>query len=240
MARQNRVEACAPAPGGGAGIEPEDDRGGETRDLAAAEALDRRAGGGWPELEPACDPPPPPDYLGRHLFAGANADGKPPEDEYLALLDSSRAPLQALFKKQGIRVEDSEDLLQQALLIVVRCWKDLRDPLGYLLGTARNLSKMHNRRLEGERRLRLALSRIEPAGTGEVPQWGIERQLDVRRLLGRLPESWRRIVEMRYVEELSARDIALALGCTAAGVRQSASRAMRHLRRLVAAELAER
>jgi RNA polymerase sigma factor (sigma-70 family) len=232
MARQDRVGACAPAPGGGVGFEPEDDRGDEARGPAGAEE--------WPELEPACDPPAPPDYLGRHLFAGANPDGKAPEDEYLALLDSARAPLQALFKKQGIRVEDSEDLLQQALLIVVRCWKDLRDPLGYLLGTARNLGKMHNRRLEGERRLRLALSRMEPAGAGEVPQWGIERQLDVRRLLRRLPESWRRIVEMRYVEELSAGDIALVLGCTAAGVRQSASRAMRHLRRLVAAELAER
>jgi RNA polymerase sigma factor (sigma-70 family) len=186
-----------------------------------------------------CDPPAPPDFLGRRLFGGAGPedlpDGRPPELAFLDLMRCTRAPLRSLFRHLGIGVEDAEDLLQEALLIVTERWKDIQDPRSYLLGTVRNLSLMHRRRLQGERQVRFELGQVEQAGAGEVPQRRIDCQLDARQLLARLPEPSRRIVEMRYGEELSSRDVALALDCSAAGVRQSASRAVRRLRRYAAA-----
>jgi RNA polymerase sigma factor (sigma-70 family) len=228
--------------------------------VKSSEGRARKAAGGVgsagsrrPATDPDCEPPAPPDFLARRLFAGvgpggpdgaagaaspaspAGPAGRPPELELLALLSSSRAPLRALFRRQGISVEDAEDLLQEALLIVTERWQDIKEPCGYLLGTVRNLSRMHRRRLQGERQVRFELGQVEPAAAGEVPQRLVDCQLDARQLLARLPEPSRRIVEMRYGEELSSRDVALALDCSEAGVRQSASRAVRRLRRYAAA-----
>jgi RNA polymerase sigma factor (sigma-70 family) len=248
----------------------------------------RRFPGGGLAAGPVCEPPPPPDFLGRGLFAGAraeadglaaaeernaadgadvadgagDADGagaadgadvadgagdadsaddpggpvrRPPELVLLALLRRSRAPLRSLFRHLGIGVEDAEDLVQEALLIVTARWREIKEPYTFLLGTVRNLGLMHRRRQQGERQARFELGQVEPAAAGAVPQRQVDCQLDARQLLARLPEPSRRIVEMRYGEELSSRDVALALDCSAAGVRQSARRGLRRLRRYAAA-----
>ena len=233
------------------------------RPARSAPGRARRIPGGL-AAGPVCEPPPPPDFLGRGLFAGAkaeaaglaaaedgdaadgagDADGaddpggpvrRPPELVLLALLRRSRAPLRSLFRHLGIGVEDAEDLVQEALLIVTERWREIKEPYTFLLGTVRNLGLMHRRRQQGERQVRFELGQVEPAAAGAVPQRQVDCQLDARQLLARLPEPSRRIVEMRYGEELSSRDVALALDCSAAGVRQSASRGLRRLRRYAAA-----
>lgn len=184
---------------------------------------------------PDCDPPPPGDPLGQHLYAGAEPAGRPPEDVLLELLARSRRPLQALLKRLGVRPEDSQDFVQHGMLIVVQHWREIRNPRGYLLGTVEKLVLMHWRRVQGESEVLYALCQAAAAAGGEIPQGAIERQLEVRRLLAGLPEATRRILELRYGGELSWREVAGALGGSAAGVRQTASRAMRRLRQDAAA-----
>jgi RNA polymerase sigma factor (sigma-70 family) len=158
--------------------------------------------------------------------------------DLVALLGSCRVPLRNLFRQMGVTLQDAEDLTQEALVIVFERWHRIHDPAAFLLGTVRNLALMQRRRQQGERQVRFELGQVEPAAA--VPQRQVDCQLDARQLLARLPPGARRIVTMRYGEELSSRDVALVLDCSAAGVRQSAARAVRRLRRYAAEPRTER
>src|SRR4051812_50221583 len=49
-----------------------------------------------------------------------------------------RPRLRALFSRYRIPLEDTEDILQQALLALLYQWQTVRDPEAWLLGTLRN------------------------------------------------------------------------------------------------------
>jgi RNA polymerase sigma factor (sigma-70 family) len=183
--------------------------------------------------DPAClpDAASPPRRLSPPLAAGPESPDRPEDAEMLALLARSRAPLRALFRVHGIGPEEADDLLQEALLIIVLGWRRVGDPLGYLLGTVKKRIQIYLRRLQGERAGLFELGQLAPAGAGDVPQLQVDFREDARRLLARLPEGSRRIVEMRYGEDLSSCDIAQALDRSDTSVRQAASRGLRRLRR---------
>ena len=229
------VEACPEAPGRsgsaavGRGRGDGRGRGEEREGRAGMRRACRR------ERAPDCEPPAPVDPLGQHLFAGAGPRGEAADDALLELLDDSREPLRALFRQLGIKPEDSADLLQTAMLVVALRWRGIRNPLGYLLGTVKRLSKVRWRELRSEGAVLLALSRLEGAGAGEIPQLEVERRLEARQLLARVPAPARRILELYYGEEMSWQEVARELDCSAAAARQAASRAVRRLRRYAAA-----
>jgi RNA polymerase sigma factor (sigma-70 family) len=187
------------------------------------------------EIAPDCEPPPPADPLRQHLSAGAGPRGEAPDDALLALLDDSREPLRALFKQLGVKPDDSQDLLQKALLVVTLRWRGIRNPLGYLLGTVKKLSQVRWRELRSEGEVLLALSQLEGAAAGEIPQLQVERRLEAQQLLARVPAAARRTLELYYGEEMSWQEVARELDCSAAAARQAASRAVRRLRRYAVA-----
>lgn len=58
----------------------------------------------------------------------------------------------------------------------------------------------------------------------------IERRVMLFQLVGRLPEMQRQVIEMRFVEQKSIRDIAAALGRSEGAVKQLQLRALENLR----------
>jgi RNA polymerase sigma factor (sigma-70 family) len=179
-------------------------------------------------LECAPRMPDNPDRPGAALAAGAH----PLEAKIVALLAHTRAPVKALFQRSNVPPAVAEDILQGALFTIVESWEDLRDPAAYFFGTVRRGIQRHFAKLRRERAALAELALLSPPGAADDPQLhGVECREDARSLLAALPRPTARILEMRYAEDLSSHDVAVALGRSDAAVRQAISRALRHLRR---------
>ena len=78
-------------------------------------------------------------------------------------------------------------------------------------------------------------SRVSPPGNlnepVEVPS--AERRALLAQLLAELPESQRRVLELRFLEQHSIREIASAMGSSAGAVKQLQFRGLERLRELV-------
>jgi RNA polymerase sigma factor (sigma-70 family) len=176
-------------------------------------------------------PPARPAAATAAAAAGA-AGGRPLNVEILALLAQTRGTLKALFLRDHVPHAAAEDIVQSALVIVVQNWRHLRDPAAYFCGTVRNGIQRHFTQLSRER---TALSRLAlqspPAAADDREHHRVECREDVRQLLACLPRAAAHLLAMRYAEDRSAHEVAVALGSTEAAVRQAASRALRNLRR---------
>jgi RNA polymerase sigma factor (sigma-70 family) len=186
---------------------------------------------GRPAWPPDAAPADLPGGPALHRFASPEPAARPPELELRAVMQQSRAPLRSLFRSYGIRPDDAEDILQEALLVVVGCWRMIDDPLPFLLGTVKHRIQAYLQQRRGERAALVELARRQALVAGDVPQRRVDSREDARRLLAQLPDGSRRIVAMRYGAGLSSREVAHQLDRPETGVRQSASRGLRRLRR---------
>jgi RNA polymerase sigma factor (sigma-70 family) len=180
----------------------------------------------------------PPDPLASpspRVSASLARAASPIELEVKALLERSRAPLIALFYRHGIRPDESEDIIQGALTIVVELWPAIESPLPFFLGTVRHRIQTYRQRQRTERDALAEVARRESLAAGDVPQHLVDCREDARRLLARLPEDSRPIVALRYGAELPSREVAQQLDRPEPAVRQAASRGLRRLRRYVEA-----
>jgi RNA polymerase sigma factor (sigma-70 family) len=163
--------------------------------------------------------------------AAAGGEGAGAEAALGEVVAAMRGRLRALFRHAGVGLADAEDILQDSLLIVLGHWREIRDPERYLWGTVRQQIQQLRRRhalfvllsLDEE-----AIARLAPV---DSPHEASDLRLDVETLLGRLTARSRQVVELRYGEQLSAREVAALLGGSEAGIRQTASRAIARLRR---------
>jgi RNA polymerase sigma factor (sigma-70 family) len=153
----------------------------------------------------------------------------------LAVLGRVKPALRALFWTQNVGPADAEDIVQEALVVLVKRWAGVDDPAGFLMGTVKKRLQNHFRRRRSDRSVPLAAADLERAGAGPPPQRQVECRQDARKLLARLPERSSQIVGMRYGEELSPREIAQEQGGSESGVRKTANRGLRRLRHLVKA-----
>jgi RNA polymerase sigma-70 factor (ECF subfamily) len=117
-----------------------------------------------------------------------------------------------LFARTGGDHALAEDLTQQAFLRAIRARTsyDGRAPIvAWLCGIARNLLTDHHRRLAREERslLRVVVREIEPDGALQVA----ERDA-VLATLRRLPALQRAALVLRYLDGLSVRQVAAAIG----------------------------
>jgi RNA polymerase sigma factor (sigma-70 family) len=198
---------------------------------------------------PLLDPGPPPFGLPSSTpQSGACTSPRPshraahPTDlELSALQVSTRAALLALFRESRLSPPDTEDLMQEALLIVWLRWPAIEDAPAFLLGTVKN--RIHHyaerRRLDRECRVPFEpelLERLAPAAFTHNPQRRLDSHHDARRLLARLSAGSRRIVALRHAHQLPARDVALRVGASETAVRQTARRGLLRLRRYARAQ----
>ena len=124
-----------------------------------------------------------------------------------------------------------EDLLQAALERLLRNWRRVEDPEGYLRRTLYHLAvdrwRVRRRRPE-------VLAAVEPP---PVPDHSEAHDLRdaLLRALAALPPRQRAVLVLRYWEGLSEAEAAGTLGCSVGTVKSSASRGLARLRELAPA-----
>jgi RNA polymerase sigma-70 factor (ECF subfamily) len=136
------------------------------------------------------------------------------------------------------RSGDAEDLVQQVFLQAWRAlgrYRPTSSPfVAWLLTIAHNAIVSHYRRMRKDESL-----------STDFQNWASEDRVDsraeiaiesdrVRRTLPRLRPAHQQVLTMRFLEGLSAKEIAAALGKTEPGVRVIQHRALAELRRLLA------
>lgn len=125
-----------------------------------------------------------------------------------------------------------EDLLQTALERLMRNWHRVTgDPEGYLRRTMYHLAVDQWR---GRRRRPEVLTEVEWFGNPDATA-----EFDLRhalvQALALLPPRQRAVLVLRYWEQRSEAETALALGCSVGTVKSTASRGLARLRELTAA-----
>lgn len=124
----------------------------------------------------------------------------PQIDSYLEdFLKKVRPRLKFLFARYSIPSQDTEDILQQALLALVYQRHAIRDPEAWLLGTLRNKCLLYWRRHRRKLYEAVDAAVLELMAEAVPPA---QETADVRRdladALGRLPERCRSLLSLRY------------------------------------------
>lgn len=133
----------------------------------------------------------------------------------------------------------AEELVQQALVRTYVAWPRARehDPLGY---ARRTLANARIDTWRKHRREQLAAPEDLPdRSVGSGADGHAERELLVRALL-QIPARRRRVVVLRYLMDLSEREVADDLGISLGTVKSTAARGLAQLRTVLGADLPDR
>ncbi|MCB1033658.1 MAG: sigma-70 family RNA polymerase sigma factor [Acidobacteria bacterium] len=157
-----------------------------------------------------------PDTPSPHRFA-------PPASERLAeeLLRRTAPRLRAILGRYRIPHPDGEDLLQDALVLLVRQGEKLRDPEAYLVSTLRFRCLMFWRSHGRRRQEVVEAAALESLAEPQPPaQETASLRHDLRRILAGLSPPRRRLIRLRYGLGYTVREVAEQLGATPEAVRQ--------------------
>lgn len=159
-------------------------------------------------------------------------------DESLeAFLDRVHPKLRTLFARYRIPIQDTEDILQQALLALVHHWSTVRDPEAWLVGTIRNKCLVYWR----DRRRKLYdtvdVKVLEWVSKPEAPsQERADLWQDIETVIGRLPERCQSLLWLRYRMGYDNPEIADELGYSTNSISKVSARCLASLtRELIAA-----
>ncbi|HEY0510952.1 MAG TPA: sigma-70 family RNA polymerase sigma factor [Thermoanaerobaculia bacterium] len=154
------------------------------------------------------------------------------ESSLEGLLKKVRPRLKALFAHYRILPQDTEDILQQALLALIYHRDGIRDPEAWLLGTVRNKCLLHWR--EQRRKLydsvdaavlEFVAEPLEPA------QENSDLRRDLANALERLPERCRSLLSLRYRQGYDPPELAERLGYSPASISKITTRCLAALTR---------
>lgn len=151
-------------------------------------------------------------------------------------LRNVRPRLKALFVRYGIPPQDTEDILQQALLALVHQRPIVRDPEAWLLGTLRNKCLLYWR--DHRRRFYEAVDAVVLELMAE-PTPPAQKAADLRRDLAiaieQLPERCRSLLSLRY-QGYEPPEVAARLGYSQGSISKVTNRCLAALtRRLLTA-----
>jgi RNA polymerase sigma factor (sigma-70 family) len=126
----------------------------------------------------------------------------------------------------------AEDIAAESLLRVWRHWESgaVAQPWGYIRRTVLNETISRARRAARDEALTARYEYRSQAVPVPSPERGIVDRDLVARLLDRLPPQQRRIVQLRFLEDLSEKEAALRLGISVGAVKSGKSRALARLR----------
>ncbi|HVT14724.1 MAG TPA: sigma-70 family RNA polymerase sigma factor [Thermoanaerobaculia bacterium] len=162
------------------------------------------------------------------------AQTEPCTAELSIVVEQTRPRLRALLKSHHIRPCDAEEILQEALLALVRKWPEVQSPEGYLIATVRRQILLFLRRRAADRCVFVDRADLEQMAGGHSPLVKVECRRDAGRLLARLPRRAAHILALRYGQGLSSHEIAALVEVAPSGVRTLARRHLARLRRLAA------
>lgn len=149
------------------------------------------------------------------------------------LLARMRPRMLRILGHQRIPPEDAEDVLQEICVLLVYRWHELRSPENWLIGTTKNCCILY------WRRRRKSLARFADVSNLEhiaepPPQQTAELYLDINAALVKLPERYRRFLELRYGLGYEPKELSDALGYSRLSVSKVGSRCLRALADAVA------
>jgi len=128
---------------------------------------------------------------------------------------------------------DAEDLLQTALLRTALKWRRARDhPEAYARQVLVNLARdrwRRSRRRVAEQSLNPTLA--DPAQADHSN--AVVNQLAIQHALAVLPQRLREVIVLRFFDDLSVADTALAMRTSEGTVKSQTSRALRQLRQIL-------
>jgi RNA polymerase sigma factor (sigma-70 family) len=144
--------------------------------------------------------------------------------------------LKVLFARYRIPLQDTEDILQQALLALVYQGQTVRDPEAWLVGTIRNKCLLYWR--EQRRKLYDAVDAavLEFMAEPTAPaQEGADIRRDVATAIERLPERCRALLALRYRQGYEPPELAERLGYSQASISKITTRCLAALTRQLVA-----
>ncbi|MCU7724948.1 sigma-70 family RNA polymerase sigma factor [Actinoplanes sp. KI2] len=179
----------------------------------------------------------------------AVADPQPPEPRVLRLVgaetypsweevyrDNAERVYRLMFSRVGNR-PDAEDLTTEVFLAAMprlRPDASIGEVRAYLRATARTTLAEHWRRTLGRQ-----VTSIDPDAIADeyaAPPGRPEAEGQVRRLLAALPERYRKILELRFLQAASIREAAANLGVSITHAKVLQYRALRAAAKLIDAE----
>jgi len=126
--------------------------------------------------------------------------------------------------------EAGEDLLQTAVERLIRRWRRVDDPEGYLRRTMYNLA-IDGYRRAGRWRQKAPLLWVEVMQTHDATG-DVDLRDALVRLLWQLPVRQRAVLVLRYWEQLTDAETAAVLGCPEGTVKSAGSRGLARMREL--------
>jgi len=150
-----------------------------------------------------------------------------------------RPRLRSLFARYRIPPQDTEDILQQALLALIYQWQTVRDPEAWLLGTLKNRCLLYWR----DRRRKLYevvdATVLDWMAEPDAPaQESADLARDLRTVIRRLPERCQSLLMLRYRLGYEAAEVAERLGYSPTSMSKITNRCLSALmRQLTAAGL---
>jgi RNA polymerase sigma-70 factor (ECF subfamily) len=154
------------------------------------------------------------------------------ESSLEGFLKQVRPRLRAVFSRYRIPAQDTEDILQQALMALVYRQGSIRDPEAWLLGTVRNKCLLYwrdqRRKLYESVDAAVLEAVAEPVGPAQEKA---HLQHDLAQALERLPERCRSLLWMRYRQGFDPPELAERLGYSPASIGKVTTRCLAALTR---------
>jgi RNA polymerase sigma factor (sigma-70 family) len=154
------------------------------------------------------------------------------ESSLEGFLEKVRPRLKSLFAHYRIPLQDTEDILQQALLALIYHREEIRDPEAWLLGTLRNKCllfwRQRRRKLYDAVDAAVLEVMAEPV---EPAQEGADLLRDLTSALERLPERCRSLLWLRYRQGYDPPELAVRLGYSPSSISKVTTRCLAALTR---------
>lgn len=152
------------------------------------------------------------------------------------LLSTLQRRLERILYRYQIPAEDSEDVLQEAVLTLIYKRKKIRDPEAWLVATLRNRCLMYWRSKRSRLYDAVDTTILElVAKPGTTPQEQQELQADLEKAIAELPERCRSLLRLRYGLGYKPAEVAEAMGYQASSIRKITSRCLAALTRQLTA-----
>jgi RNA polymerase sigma factor (sigma-70 family) len=169
------------------------------------------------------------------------ADTSEAESSLEQFLKSVRPRMKTLFAHYRVPPQDTEDIVQQALLALLYQRQAIRDPESWLMGTLRNKCLLYWR--ERRRKLYDAVDAavLECMAEPMAPE---QEDADVRRDLAmaidRLPGRCRALLSLRYSQGYEPPELAKRLGYSPTSISKTTNRCLAALTRELTAGLSRK
>ncbi|HEY0780986.1 MAG TPA: sigma-70 family RNA polymerase sigma factor [Thermoanaerobaculia bacterium] len=148
------------------------------------------------------------------------------------LLPRLRRRLKVVFFRQRIPAQETEDIVQEALLSAVRHWDQIRDKEAWLLGTIRIRCAIYWKRQRMELLQAVDLPTLEYLSRPvPPPQTRDEMLWDLETLTSELSPRHRTVLRLRFALGMSTREVAEQLGYCPTSVRKLVARFLERLQK---------